>query len=95
MLHHGCIPLLMTQKSMTDRNQYLLELAKRNVKAYIVNPKTKAAMVTGSVAEGLCDEYSDCDIILFHEIPDTDKASRIKSHPVTEATTESVSLSKI
>lgn len=67
MLHHGCIPLLMTQKSMTDRNQYLLELAKRNVKAYIVNPKTKAAMVTGSVAEGLCDEYSDCDISIYYE----------------------------
>ena len=45
-----------------NRTQYLLELAKRNVKAYIANPKTKAAMVAGSVAEGLCDEYSDCDM---------------------------------
>lgn len=37
---------------MLDRNQYLLELVKRNIKAYIANPKTKAVMVTGSVADG-------------------------------------------
>lgn len=67
MLHHGCIPLPQAQKSMTDRNQYLLELVKRNIKAYIVNPKTKAAMVAGSVAEGLCDEYSDCDMSIYYE----------------------------
>lgn len=52
---------------MNDRNQYLLELAKRTVKAYIANPKTKAVMVTGSVAEGLCDEYSDCDVCLYYD----------------------------
>jgi predicted nucleotidyltransferase len=52
---------------MTDRTQYLLELVKRNVKAYISNPKTKAAMVAGSVAEGLCDEYSDCDVMLYYD----------------------------
>ena len=52
---------------MNDRSQYLLELTKRNVKAYIANPKTKAAMVTGSVAEGLCDEYSDCDVMLYYD----------------------------
>ena len=52
---------------MTDRSQYLLELAKRNVKTYIANPKTKAVMVTGSVAEGLCDEYSDCDVCIYYD----------------------------
>lgn len=52
---------------MIDKNQYLLELVKRNVKAYIANPKTKAVMVTGSVAEGLCDEYSDCDVMLYYD----------------------------
>jgi hypothetical protein len=52
---------------MNDRSQYLLELAKRNVLAYIANPKTKAAMVAGSVAEGLCDEYSDCDISIYYD----------------------------
>ncbi len=52
---------------MNSRSQYLLELAKRNLKAYIANPKTKAAMVTGSVAQGLCDEYSDIDMSIYYE----------------------------
>ncbi|MBW4469744.1 MAG: nucleotidyltransferase domain-containing protein [Stenomitos rutilans HA7619-LM2] len=55
---------------MNDRTQYLLELAKRNVKVYIANPNAKAVMVTGSIAEGLCDEYSDCDVgIYYDELP--------------------------
>jgi hypothetical protein len=52
---------------MTDRNHYLLELAKHAAAAYIANPKTKAAMVTGSVAEGLCDEYSDCEMCFYYD----------------------------
>lgn len=52
---------------MTKRNQYLLQLAKCNAEAYIANPKTKAAMITGSVAEGLCDEYSDCEICFYYD----------------------------
>ena len=34
-------------------------------------------------------------VIPIHEIPDTNKADKIKSHPLIEATTESVSLSRI
>lgn len=52
---------------MTDKTQYLLELVKHNVKAYIANPKMKAVMVTGSIAEGLCDQYSDCDVMLYYD----------------------------
>jgi hypothetical protein len=52
---------------MNDRNQYPLELAKHNVKAYLANPKTKAVMVTGSVAQGLCDEFSDCEVCLYYD----------------------------
>jgi hypothetical protein len=55
---------------MTDRSQYLLKLAKRTAAAYIANPKTKAAMITGSLAEGLCDEYSDCEMFFYYnELP--------------------------
>ena len=55
---------------MDDRNQYLLALAKRNARTYIANPQTKAVMVSGSVAEGLCDEYSDCDMSIYYtELP--------------------------
>jgi hypothetical protein len=52
---------------MTDRNRYLLQLAKHTAEVYIANPKTKAAMVTGSVAEGLCDEYSDCEMFFYYD----------------------------
>ncbi len=64
---------------MTDRTQYLLELVKRNVEAYIANPKTKAVMVTGSVAEGLCDEYSDCDVCFYYdELPTEDELQLVR-----------------
>lgn len=45
----------------------LLALAKHNVQAYITNPKAKAAMVTGSAVEGLCDYYSDIDMSIYYE----------------------------
>jgi predicted nucleotidyltransferase len=61
---------------MTDKAQYLVQLVKRNVKAYMANPKTKAVMLTGSVAEGLCDEYSDCDVMLYYdELPSEEELS--------------------
>ncbi|HSM83887.1 MAG TPA: hypothetical protein VLS96_19515 [Nodosilinea sp.] len=45
----------------------MLELATHNAAAYIANPKTKAAMLTGSVAEGLGDEYSDCEMCFYYD----------------------------
>ncbi|MEM8675494.1 MAG: hypothetical protein AAGF83_16710 [Cyanobacteria bacterium P01_G01_bin.67] len=52
---------------MNSKSQYLLKLAKRISRVYISNPKTKATMVTGSVAQGLCDAYSDIDMSLYYE----------------------------
>lgn len=64
---------------MDDRNQYLLALAKRNAKTYIANPKTKAVMVAGSVAEGLCDEYSDCDMSIYYaELPSEEELQFVR-----------------
>ena len=64
---------------MDNRTQYLLELAKNNAKAYIANPKTKAAMVAGSVAEGLCDEYSDCDMSIYYdELPSEEELQLVR-----------------
>lgn len=68
---------------MTDRTQYLLELAKRNAEAYIANPKTQAVMVAGSIAEGLCDEYSDCDMLIhYDELPSEEELqlARLRNH---------------
>jgi hypothetical protein len=64
---------------MIDKHQYLLELAKRNAKAYIANPKTKAVMVTGSVVGGLCDEYSDCDMSIYYdELPSEEELQLLR-----------------
>ena len=52
---------------MDARTQYLMELAKRSVTAYLANLKPRAVMLTGSVAEGLCDEYSDCEVCFYYE----------------------------
>ncbi|MBD2111691.1 MULTISPECIES: hypothetical protein [Cyanophyceae] len=66
---------------MANRTQYLLELVRRNVKPYIANPKTKAVMVTGSVAEGRCDEYSDCDVMLYYdELPTDGELALARQH---------------
>jgi hypothetical protein len=35
MLHHGYVPYIEVVKSMLDRNQYLLELAKHIAEIYI------------------------------------------------------------
>src|SRR5687768_7393150 len=67
--------------AMADRTRYLLELVHRNVKPYIANPKTKAVMVTGSVAEGRCDEYSDCDVMLYYdELPTDGELALARQH---------------
>jgi hypothetical protein len=52
---------------MDSSTQYLMELAKRSVKVYLANLKPRAVMLTGSVAEGLCDEYSDCEVCFYYE----------------------------
>lgn len=61
---------------MIEDNIFLRH-AKRNVKAYTANPKVKAAMVTGSVAEGLCDEYSDIDMSIYYSDLPTDEELQI------------------
>lgn len=60
-----------------NTNHYLLALAKRNLQAYITNPKVKAAMVTGSVAEGECDFYSDIDMSIYYDELPTEKEIEI------------------
>ena len=47
---------------MNQASQYLLALARRNARAYAAIPRAKAVMVTGSVAEGESDCYSDIDM---------------------------------
>lgn len=52
---------------MTEESKYLLALARRVAEPFLVLPETRAMMVTGSVAEGLSDQYSDLDIMAYYE----------------------------
>ncbi|NJK48932.1 hypothetical protein HC931_12790 [Candidatus Gracilibacteria bacterium] len=52
---------------MNEESQYLLKIAKQVIKTYTAHPQAKAAMVTGSVAEGICDRYSDIDMSVYYE----------------------------
>ncbi len=59
---------------MNQASQYLLSLAKRNIKAYIANPEAKAAMVTGSTATGKADFYSDVEMFIYYDkLPSIEK----------------------
>ena len=59
---------------MNQASQYLLELAKRNIQAYIANSEAKAAMVTGSTATGQADFYSDVEMFIYYDnLPSIEK----------------------
>jgi hypothetical protein len=65
---------------MDGRTQYLMELAKRSVKAYLASLKPRAVMLTGSVAEGICDEYSDCEVCFYYdELPSEAELQRARA----------------
>jgi hypothetical protein len=53
---------------MTQASQQRLELAKRLVGGYASLPSTRGILLTGSVAEGCADEFSDLDIIVYCDV---------------------------
>jgi hypothetical protein len=66
---------------MTPESEYLLNLAKRNVQAYLPLPQVRAAMVTGSVALGLSDHYSDIDMMIYYDaLPSDDQLLSARLH---------------
>jgi hypothetical protein len=58
---------------MNEASQYLIELARRNAQVYIAHPNAKAAMVTGSSAEGKSDFYSDIDMMIYYDALPSDE----------------------
>ena len=52
---------------MTAASQYLFALSKQIVEPYTQLPNIRSAMVTGSVAKGLSDNYSDIDMTIYYE----------------------------
>jgi hypothetical protein len=52
---------------MTQASDYLLGIAKRIARAHADIPGARASMVTGSVAEGKSDFYSDVDMTVYYD----------------------------
>ena len=65
---------------MTEASRYLFSIAQRIAQAHARIPGVRASMVTGSVAEGKSDFYSDIDMTVYYdELPadETLQAARI------------------
>jgi predicted nucleotidyltransferase len=59
---------------MSEIDDYLLTLARRNAEAYIAHTRPSAILLTGSAAHGECDRYSDVDMIVYYEaLPSDDQ----------------------
>lgn len=59
---------------MNDASQKLLALAQKNAAIYLANPKVRAIGVSGSVARGQADAYSDIDMSIYYkELPSAEE----------------------
>ncbi len=51
----------------TPQSEYLLRLGRTILSPYTLLPNARAAMITGSAAEGVSDHYSDLDMTVYYE----------------------------
>ena len=58
---------ISSEPGITAASAYLRELAKRNTEVYRAFPTCRAILLTGSASEGLSDQYSDLDIIIYYD----------------------------
>lgn len=52
---------------MTDASRFLIDLAGRVAEAHRHHPNNRAAMISGSAAKGIADNFSDIDMMLYYE----------------------------
>ncbi len=64
----------------TEQSDYLLRLGRRILAPYTRLPAARAAMITGSVAEGISDHFSDLDMTVYYEgeLPSEETLARIR-----------------
>ena len=64
----------------TPQSEYLLHLGRTILAPYTRLPNTRAAMITGSAAEGVSDHYSDLDMTVYYdgELPSEDTLGSIR-----------------
>jgi hypothetical protein len=64
---------------MSQASDYILGLARRMAPIYAANPRARAILVTGSVAEGLSDYYSDLDFgVYYDELPSEEELEQAR-----------------
>lgn len=65
---------------MTEESRYLLEMAREVARGYSALSGARAAMVFGSVAQGISDTYSDIDMGVYYETlpPEEDLLARLE-----------------
>ncbi len=74
-------------QARTPQSDFLLKLGKKILEPYTRLPTARAAMITGSAAEGVSDFYSDLDMTVYYEneLPDEAALARIrKQHGAPE-----------
>lgn len=65
---------MMNGTEGTEASRLLLGLAKEVAAAYVAELRPRAALVTGSAAEGVSDRWSDLDLIVYHDELPTEEA---------------------
>jgi len=66
---------------MTQASVYLIDLARRCSRVYTEMPAARAAMLSGSAAEGESDNYSDIDMMIyFDELPSDEALDAARLH---------------
>ena len=70
-----------------DAAQALVDLAQRIARVYIARCAPRAVLLTGSVGEGLADEYSDLDVVAYYNgaIPDDVRLNGVRAKLAAEA----------
>jgi hypothetical protein len=65
----------------TPQSDYLLGLGRRLLEPYTKLPAARAAMITGSAAEGVSDFHSDLDMTVYYEgeLPGEEELARIRA----------------
>ena len=68
------------QTERTPQSDYLLRLGRKVLEPYTRLPTARAAMITGSSAEGVSDHYSDLDMTVYYDgqLPSEDALQAIR-----------------
>lgn len=74
------MPTESSLKRRTPQSDYLVALGRTLLEPYVALPSTRAAMITGSAAEGVSDFHSDLDMTVYYEseLPSEEALERVR-----------------